>query len=279
MEKIPNEIWLKIFSYFEVQDLGRCAMVSKQFQEIAYERGLWKKLPISLVRKRVPIEFIQRIFERGTPYLNLYRAEVFGDPLNFAKPNSLKYLVLKIQNDVMKNILASCTRLEKLGCRVTYEGDDMANEMPQYIRQNKESLKCLQLEYIPLNILDPLGMRSARLVDSINECNQLEELDFQWFESHNYNLCKNLPQNLKKLQLNFRIELEDFKVLVVRCNKLEDLFFNIQCCYNSTCRHIDELISIIVGSSLSDTLINLSLSMNRIVIDEKQFDAQILKLG
>ena len=158
MEKLPNEVLLKIFSYLEVQDLGRCAMVSKQFQKNAYDEVLWKKLPINLCRKRVPNEFIQRIFERGTSYLNLHRAEISGGPLNFAKPNSLKYLVLKIQNDVMKNILASCTRLEKLGCRVTYEGDDMTNEMPQYIRQNKQSLKCLQLEYIPLNILDPLGM-------------------------------------------------------------------------------------------------------------------------
>ena len=41
-KKIPNEIWLKIFSYLEVQDLNRCAYVSKQFQEIAYEKALWQ---------------------------------------------------------------------------------------------------------------------------------------------------------------------------------------------------------------------------------------------
>ena len=31
----PNEILLKIFNHLDFQDLGRCAVVSKQFQEIS----------------------------------------------------------------------------------------------------------------------------------------------------------------------------------------------------------------------------------------------------
>ena len=219
-----------VFSYLEVQDLGRCATVSKQFQNIAYEKSIWKKLPINLYGKQVPNEFIQRIFERGTSYLNLHRAEISGGPLNFAKPNSLKYLCLNIHNDVMKNILASCTQLEKLGGLpglpggVFYDSNDMTNEMSQCIWQNRESLKCLQMDHPEPQ--DPLGMRNARLVDAINECNQLEELSLFMSPSQQllvYNLCKNLPQNLKKLRLNCIIKLEDFKALVARCNKLEDL--------------------------------------------------------
>ena len=84
------------------------------------------------------------------------------------------------------------------------------------------------------------------------------------------------------------MKFEDLKVLVDRCSKLEDLFFDIQdCCKqpydeyhveNSTCRHFDEAISIIAESSLSDTLVNLSLTMERINVHE-QFDATTLKLG
>ena len=51
MDKMPDEILMKIFSYLEVQDLGRCAMVSKRFHEMAYERRLWHKLPINLFNK------------------------------------------------------------------------------------------------------------------------------------------------------------------------------------------------------------------------------------
>ena len=73
METLPNEIWLKVFSYLGVKDLNRCAAVSKfqKFQKFAYEKALWQKLPINLAAKQVPAEFIQQIVERGTSYLNL----------------------------------------------------------------------------------------------------------------------------------------------------------------------------------------------------------------
>ena len=82
METLPNEIWLKIFSYLEVQDLNRCAGVSKQFQKFAYDKEVWQKLPTNLAAKRVPIGFIQQIVERGTAYLNLDCTQMLGDELN-----------------------------------------------------------------------------------------------------------------------------------------------------------------------------------------------------
>ena len=92
MEKIPNEIWLKIFSYLEVQDLGRCATVSKQFHELAYEKRLWRKLPINLSVKIVPVEFLQHIMKHEIAYINLHKATIFGDPSHFSQQNALKYL-------------------------------------------------------------------------------------------------------------------------------------------------------------------------------------------
>ena len=81
METLSNEIWLKIFSYLEVQDLNQCASVSKQFQKLAHEKVVWKKMPINLAAKRVPIGFIQQIVERGTAYLNLDCTQMLGDEL------------------------------------------------------------------------------------------------------------------------------------------------------------------------------------------------------
>ena len=91
METLPNEIWLKIFSYLEVQDLNRCASVSKQFQEYAYDKAVWQKLPINLAAKQVPIEFIQQIVERGTSYLNLDYTEILGDQLALLKADQLYF--------------------------------------------------------------------------------------------------------------------------------------------------------------------------------------------
>ena len=116
MEKLPNEILLKILSYLEFQDLSRCARVSKRFHEIAYERELWQKLPVNLTEKQVPVEFVQHIMKHGIAYINLDYAGIIGDSLHFAQQNSLKYLILNFtlpelqsEREVKKNLLASCT--------------------------------------------------------------------------------------------------------------------------------------------------------------------------
>ena len=96
MEKIPNEILLKIFSYLEVQDLGRCASVNKKFHEIAYEKMLWQKLPVNLAGKQVPVEFLQHIMKHGIAYINLDSAQIhtIGDLVHFGEQNSVKYLII-----------------------------------------------------------------------------------------------------------------------------------------------------------------------------------------
>ena len=81
METLSNENWLKIFSYLEVEDLNRCASVCKQFQKFAYDKVVWKKLPINLSSKQVPIGFIRQIVERGTACLNLDSTKMIGDEL------------------------------------------------------------------------------------------------------------------------------------------------------------------------------------------------------
>ena len=147
MEKIPNEILLKIFSYLEVQDLGKCASVSKRFNKIAYEKRLWQKRAINFTYEEVPIEFVQHIVKHGIAYINLDFAQILGDSLYFAQQTSLKYLILNFysdvnhQREVRKNILASCTQLEKLSCHSIITENDV-NDILQCIEQNSESLKC-----------------------------------------------------------------------------------------------------------------------------------------
>ena len=62
------------------------------------------------------------------------------------------------------------------------------------------------------------------------------------------------------------------------CKKdTKDLFIQIDCCEDLTCHHFDEVISIIAGSPLSDTLVNLSLKMDWINVHD-QFGAKCLEL-
>ena len=222
-ETLPNEIWLKIFSYLEVQDLNRCASISKQFKEYAYDKAVWQKLPINLAAKQVPIEFIQQIVERGTAFLNLDHTEMLGDQLAllkadqlyFAQPNGLKYLNLGFiqenPKEVKKNLMSSCTQLEKFGCDFIYESE--VDVVSQCIRQNSESLKCVEI-YANLDKSDA-DVSFVKLATAINKCQQLEELSlhatlYPEDPASTYNLCKILPQNLKKLQHSFS-KIEDFK--------------------------------------------------------------------
>merc|ERR1712223_2194460 len=271
MEKIPNEIWLKIFSYLEVQDLCRSARGSKQFCEIAYERGLWQKLPINLTEKQVPVEFVQHIIKRGIAYINLDCAEIVGASLHFAQQNSLKYLILDFQfegqEEVMKNLLASCTQLEKLSCyNACYESE--FDDIFQCIGKNSESLKCLEIRNNEQNHDDVMKWMA------INKCNKLEELSL---DDCGEDFIQYIPQDLKKLELRF-FRIEELKLLVTRCSKLEDLHIDIYCCHNYTCHHFDEAISIIVGSPMSETLVSLSLLIDRINFHE-EFSAKCLELG
>ena len=75
------------------------------------------------------------------------------------------------------------------------------------------------------------------------------------------------------------MKIKDIKVLVARCSKLEDLFLDIHCCTDDICHHFDEVISIIVGSPLSDTLVNLSLKMAWYNVHNEKFRAKCLELG
>ena len=279
MEKIPNEILLKIFSYLEVEDLGRCATVSKQYHKIAYVRRLWQKLAINLIRKKVPVQFLQHIMKHGIAFMNLDFTEIVGDSLQFSQQNSLKYLILDFklrdlqsQREVKKNLLASCTQLKKLSC--SNIDASYLDDVFQCIGQNSESLQCLEIEILPdldkmvFDILD--DMMTTKINTAINKCNNLEELRVDYYYDHIMimDLITNLPQNLKKLCLCW-LKIEELKVLVATCSKLEDLFLKIYCCEDSTCHHIDEVISILVGSPLADTLVNLSLTMERINVNDQ----------
>ena len=75
MERIPNEILLKIFSYLRISRLWEDVLnikairnllniVSQRFRKNAYEKALWLKLPIDLSRKQVPVKSLQHIHSR-----------------------------------------------------------------------------------------------------------------------------------------------------------------------------------------------------------------------
>ena len=44
IEELPNEILVKIFTFFSVRDLGRCSRVSHRFRTISRDESMWQKI-------------------------------------------------------------------------------------------------------------------------------------------------------------------------------------------------------------------------------------------
>ena len=63
---IPNQILVKTFDYLDIHDISRCAKVSRQFNGISEDLSLWRSCnEICIKYKKVPSEFILKIFEKG----------------------------------------------------------------------------------------------------------------------------------------------------------------------------------------------------------------------
>ena len=66
LQTLPNEILVKIFGYFDIQDINRCAQVSHHFNMICEDVSLWKSYEkIYIEFKKVPSEFILKILSKG----------------------------------------------------------------------------------------------------------------------------------------------------------------------------------------------------------------------
>ena len=46
LNALPNELILKIFSYFDFSTLGKCCLVSRQWNHLSRDDTLWKKMEV-----------------------------------------------------------------------------------------------------------------------------------------------------------------------------------------------------------------------------------------
>ena len=89
LEELPDEIVLKILSYFNITQLICCSQTSKRLAEICLDESLWQQ--INLYKSCVPSSFICRILNNGCKYLSLDQA-VFDGRLNLKTTCKLEYL-------------------------------------------------------------------------------------------------------------------------------------------------------------------------------------------
>ena len=114
-DHLPDEVQLKIFKFLEIEDLIRCAQVSKRTRRICHDESIWKK--VNLNKKLVPSEFIEKILENGCKYISLTYTKIIGDLKLSGKTYNVKYLNLSnclAEKGVLEKLICSCQSLQKL---------------------------------------------------------------------------------------------------------------------------------------------------------------------
>ena len=75
-QDLPDEVLLKILSYFEVKDLISCGQVSRRIRRISHDGSLW--VTTNLERKIVKTELLQMILCKGCKILDISNSTIVG---------------------------------------------------------------------------------------------------------------------------------------------------------------------------------------------------------
>ena len=250
-DHLPDEVQLKIFNFLEIEDLIRCAQVSKRTRRICHDESIWKK--VNLNKKLVPAEFIEKILENGCKYINLTYTKIIGDLKLSRKTYNVKYLNLSnclAEKGVLEKLISSCQSLQKLSlARLSLSSDAM------------NSCNYEQIQTLDLNSFRGLDLE---LMKNILSCKTLTEVRFK---NHpiQYNsdwlvqcFVENVSSDVEKVSLGGMTCLNDkhVKILVKRCKKIKEL--ELFGCRNIT----EESLTSIVEHS--DQMVKLDISKTNI---------------
>ena len=236
IELLPNEILVKIFSYFNIKVLLKCGQVNKKFRQISHDNSFWKC--VNLYRQRVSFQFVAHILQLGTEYLNLQEVILLGDGhVDIPQKNSLKYLNLafsKIEDKFLVRLLRSSVSLEKL----SFEG---GNHNFEQIRYDEVTMKlrmswfieCLLPNFKTLTTLDlsnssvyQYKLDSESLKGILLNCVELKEANFEGAQITDAEFfVNNLTPKIEKLNISWSESFKDKHIvqMVKRCNNITEL--------------------------------------------------------
>ena len=222
LQDLPDEIILKVLSYFEPKDLISSCQVSKRLRKISHDNSLWQK--VSLSWKIVNAEFLELILNKGCKSLSLSHIIIHGS-LHLHQRSQLRILDLTelVENgEVLKVILASCYSLQVL----EMQDSSITRKIATSICQSGKSLQKLNLEACLIG--DEFAVTQIiKCCQELKEVNlaaiftdQLEELSYDCLEF----LVKNICPSVEILDISY-LEFDDnhFNILLSRCNKIKEL--------------------------------------------------------
>ena len=235
-EVLPNEVVFLVFKYLKIEDLVKCGQVSKRFKSLSEDENLWPK-KFNLCHKKVPVEFLQKLLDRGCKYLSLSGAVLEGI-LNLPKASRLKYLNLSgfLIRKNSEKMLQSCYSLQKLSLSYFHLSSKLISSASL---QNGKTLRVLDLSNCILCICISRNTKNWSCTQThcaytisiqqiVENCTELRELSLhktKLCEKSLDILCSNLTTKIEKLDLYDMSFLSDehVKELVTRCNKITEL--------------------------------------------------------
>ena len=256
LEGLPNEILLKVFDNFQINDLINCGQVNRRIRSIAQDETLWQKVNLDCKRDqylnyksgphgyRISAGLIQLILENGCRHLGI--SGIIEHDLMPNKTIQLNHLVISnvSPNKTVDVLLASCNSLEKLSLNCVHLSKSIVSSI---CNKNGKTLKVLNLRGCEKGgeqfDFDDLSQIIQPIIDNckgLTELNLMPCLNLSRLskESIDY-LVNNLTDNILKLNLNgIKIEDDQLKVLVTRCNKITELNLNGTDVSNESVEHL-----------------------------------------
>ena len=297
---LPNEILMNIFSHLNINDLYKCAQVSKKFRQISHDKSFWKC--VNLYNQRVSCEFITQIIKLGTEYLNLQGAILVEDvDTDLPRENNLKYLNLaesSVDDTFLVKLLRSSKSLEKLSLpglnqKHTYEyysefrrpwktnlGVNMGMGNLGLRLRTFCYMKCLFPNAKMLTTLDLRSTSKGRdpccipfesLKKIILVCDQLREANFEYqlaiWDDRDF-FANNLTTKIEKLNISYIDILDEhMEKLLKRCKKITEL--DLYSCgldrHDKARKDTEQRTLMAISENLSQSLVKLQLPDDIIV--------------
>ena len=283
VEFLPNEILMNIFSHLNINDLYKCAQVSKKFRQISHDKSFWKC--VNLYNQRVSCEFITQIIKLGTEYLNLQGATLVEDvDTDLPRENNLKYLNLaesSVNDKFIVKLLRSSKSLEKLSLAGVnrkhfyeyYEQKECNHDLSMLEVRTSWYLECLFPNAKMLTTLDlrnQSNMGNMVNFETIKEiiivCDELKEANFEFQVSLEEGLdffANNLTAKIEKLNISYiNIQDKHMEKLLKRCKNITEL--DLYSCglnwpHRATRKETEQMTLVAISENLSQSLVKLQL--------------------
>ena len=135
VSRLPDELWLKIFSWLPVGDLCSVVLVSRQWRILGEDPALWKKymLEINYGTKLLPETLRFRRFARLENLLirgfDLYNEDPMRFDASLVANSNIKNLELRltyIDNNDFSSLVTCLSSLTMIFCLMTQVGDNTA---------------------------------------------------------------------------------------------------------------------------------------------------------